>query len=226
MENSILSILIAGMLGLVFLVGFYRQKAVHMQAIAQEVLPAEDLMREHGILRRLLLIYEECIRRMRENRSIEKEKIHASALLIKQFVEDYHEKQEENYLFTRFEKAGKLVQLVRVLRAQHDAGRQLTETIVHLTAPTAGDVHQELLIGAVNAFIRMYRPHAAREDTELFPELRSIMTAQEYEQLGDLFEDNEHKLFGKDGFEQILGKVIKLETELGINSLDQFTPGK
>ena len=35
------------------------------------------------------------------------------------FIEDYHEKLEEDYLFPRFEQAGKLVELTQVLRQQH-----------------------------------------------------------------------------------------------------------
>ena len=31
---------------------------------AEEVSAVEDLMREHGVLRRILLIYEECVRRL------------------------------------------------------------------------------------------------------------------------------------------------------------------
>ena len=33
----------------------------------EEVSPAEDLMREHGVLKRVLLIYEEAIRRIDTN---------------------------------------------------------------------------------------------------------------------------------------------------------------
>ena len=41
-----------------------------------------------------------------------------SAGIIRTFIEEYHEKQEEDYLFPRFEKAGKLTDLVQVLRQQ------------------------------------------------------------------------------------------------------------
>jgi hypothetical protein len=38
----------------------------------------------------------------------------------------------------------------------------------------------------------MYRPHESREDTVLFPAIRSLMTAKEYDDLGEQFEDREH----------------------------------
>ena len=40
-------------------------------------------------------------------------------------------------------------------------------------------------------FIRMYRPHKAREDTILFPAFHSIVSPDEFDALGDAFEDQE-----------------------------------
>ena len=42
---------------------------------------------------------------------------------MREFVEDYHEKLEEDFLFPEFEKRNELVPLVKVLREQHAAGR-------------------------------------------------------------------------------------------------------
>ena len=70
----------------------------------------------------------------------------------------------------------------------------------------------------------MYRPHAAREDTVLYPAFRSVITPKEFDALGDQFEDKEQKLFGKDGFEKIVAEVAGLEKQLGIYDLAQFTP--
>jgi hypothetical protein len=70
----------------------------------------------------------------------------------------------------------------------------------------------------------MYRPHEAREDTVLFPAIRTIVPSKEFEALGEQFEDKEHELFGKEGFEGIVSQVAKLEQTLGIYDLAQFTP--
>ncbi len=73
-------------------------------------------------------------------------------------------------------------------------------------------------------FIRMYEPHKAREDTVLFPALRTIISANEYAALGEDFEKKEHELFGAEGFEGIVDQVAGLEKTLGIYELAQFTP--
>lgn len=82
----------------------------------EEVMPAEDLMREHGVLNRALLVYEEGLRRVQASEEVTPEAFRATATLVRTFIEDYHEKLEEDYLFPAFEKQKKLVDLVAVLR--------------------------------------------------------------------------------------------------------------
>jgi hypothetical protein len=68
----------------------------------EEVSPTEDLMREHGVLRRILLVYGEVIRRLGGNQELKPETIAEAAQIVRAFVEDYHEKDEEEFIFPRF----------------------------------------------------------------------------------------------------------------------------
>src|ERR1035437_2462764 len=70
----------------------------------QEVSPVEDLMQEHGLLNRVLLIYDTCRLHLINKENFPAEALFNAAGIIRTFVEDYHEKQEENYLFSRFQK--------------------------------------------------------------------------------------------------------------------------
>lgn len=189
------------------------------------VAPPEDLMREHGALNRILLVYDEGARRLEAQQQMPIDALAKSAEIIRRFIEQYHEKLEEDFLFPRFEKANKLVELVATLRKQHVAGRGLTETVLRLSASAVPkDEDRKHLIDALRAFTRMYRPHEAREDTVLFPALRSVVTPKEFRELGERFEDKEHELFGKDGFEGIVTQVASIEQSLGLYDLNQFTP--
>ncbi|HEX2658450.1 MAG TPA: hemerythrin domain-containing protein [Polyangia bacterium] len=192
----------------------------------EDVAPPEDLMREHGVLNRILLLYEEGVRRLEAQRPLPIETVASAADIVRRFIEQYHEKLEEDHLFPRFEKAHKLVDLVATLRRQHQAGRGLTESILkHASvAGVQAAADRQKLTEAMRLFVRMYRPHEAREDTVLFPALRSIVPRREFEALGEAFEEKEHQLFGKEGFEGIVEQVGKLERALGIYELDQFTP--
>ncbi|HEV8718738.1 MAG TPA: hemerythrin domain-containing protein [Candidatus Binatia bacterium] len=198
------------------------------QETGEEVSPAEDLMREHGVLDRILLIYEDILARVHDGKEFPPEVLTRGANLVRRFIEDYHEKLEEDSLFPRFEKAGKLVELVQVLRQQHQAGRRVTAAIQQLSTPTTlkdPDARQQLGTH-LRHFIRMYRPHAAREDTVLFPAFHALVTPREYAALGDQFEDKEHDLFGANGFEQVVDQVANLEKQLGLYELAQFTPSR
>jgi hemerythrin-like domain-containing protein len=191
-----------------------------------DVAPPEDLMREHGVLKRVLLVYEESIRRIDAKQQLPPDPMKDSAQVIRSFIEDYHEKLEEDYLFPRFEKARKLIDLTAVLRAQHRAGRALTDQITQLaTAASLKDASSSArLREAMRQFVRMYAPHEAREDTVLFPALRTIVSKNEFDALGEDFEKKEHQLFGEDGFEKMVDRVASIERALGIYDLAQFTP--
>src|SRR5438132_10907910 len=127
----------------------------------------EDLMKEHGVLNRCLLIYEEGIRRLRKQEELPPEVFQHTATLVRHFVEQYHEKNEEKYIFPQFKRAGKLTDLVNTLLQQHKAGRVVTAEILHYSTPALyrDAPNRERLVTAVHRFIRMYRPHEAREDT-------------------------------------------------------------
>jgi hemerythrin-like domain-containing protein len=192
----------------------------------EEVAAAEDLMREHGVLNRVLLIYEEALRRLRGKEEVGPEVFHKTATLVRKFVEDYHEKLEENFIFPEFEKRNQHVELVQVLRKQHQAGRDVTDLILRNAAPDQfrkPEARQDLA-RACRGFIRMYRPHEAREDTVLFPALHKVLTPKRLKELGEQFEKEEDRLFGDEGFEKTVDQVAAIEKQLGIYDLAQFTP--
>ncbi|HUL77137.1 MAG TPA: hemerythrin domain-containing protein [Vicinamibacteria bacterium] len=186
--------------------------------------PGEDLMREHGVLNRILLVYDEGIRRIRSGAPPPLDEIRHAAGLVKRFLEEYHEKLEEEHLFPRFERAGKLADLVGVLRAQHLAGRRVTAAVLTLAVPGAGGKDAAALADQLGRFVRMYRPHEAREDTVLFPAFRELVTREEYERLGEDFESREEKALGHEGFEHVVEEVSAIEKTLGIFDLASFTP--
>jgi hemerythrin-like domain-containing protein len=192
----------------------------------EEISAPEDLMREHGVLNRILLVYEEGVRRLKAKEDAPSEVFHKPATLVRKFVEDYHEKLEEKFIFTAFEKKMKQVELVMVLRRQHDAGRKLTDVVLREAEKDRflRDEARQQVIRACEAFIRMYRPHEAREDTVLFPALYKLIGAKEVKELGEQFEKEEHRLFGDEGFEKTVDEVAAIEKQLGIGDLAKFTP--
>ena len=174
----------------------------------EDVGAAEDLMREHGVLNRILLVYEEGLRRLREKEEFTPDVFHKPATLVRKFVEDYHEKLEEKFIFPEFEKAKKLVDLVKVCVSSTRRAAKVTDVILRNAVPDQfrkEDARKEL-VRSCEAFIRMYRPHEAREDTVLFPALHKILPAKRLNELGEQFEKEEDRLFGEEGFEKTVDR--------------------
>lgn len=192
----------------------------------EDVSPGEDLMREHGVLKRVLMVYDEIRHRLRGKQDFPPETLTDAAGIIRHFIEDYHEKLEEDFLFPRFRKAHKHVELVDALQAQHQAGRKLTDRVTALATAAAltNDDDRKTLAEYLRLFNRMYSVHEAREDTVLFPAFHELVGGKEYDLLGDQFEKREHDVLGPDGFEKMVDRVAGIERALGIYDLAQFTP--
>jgi hemerythrin-like domain-containing protein len=190
-----------------------------------DVSATEDLMREHGVLNRVLLIYEEGVQRINAGTPPSADVLSSAAGIIRKFIEQYHEQLEEEQVFPRLERAGKLTDLAQVLRAQHSAGRRVTAEILKNATAAAlkNKANAQALIKPIQLFIRMYRPHEAREDTVLFPAFHALFTEEEFDKLGDQFEEKEHQLLGSAGFEGTVEQVAQLEKALGIYNLSKFT---
>lgn len=194
---------------------------------AEGITPTEDLMREHGLLNRVLLIYDNCRLRLIDKTSFDLGVLNESARIIRDFIQDYHERLEEESVFPRFEQKSQLTGLTKILRSQHLAGRMITSQIMEygkMKESVISEEQRKKIINLLDIFNRMYRPHEAREDTVLFPLLRKVVTAEEFEEMGEKFEDLEHELFGENGFEKMVEKVSAIEKLIGIDDLSQFTP--
>ena len=60
----------------------------------EDVSPAEDLMREHGVLKRVLLVYDEVRRRIAARADFPPEVVTGGAQIIRTFIEEYHEDEQ------------------------------------------------------------------------------------------------------------------------------------
>jgi hemerythrin-like domain-containing protein len=193
-----------------------------------EVTANEDLMREHGIIRRALFVYAEASRRARKDpSSIPLTHLADTARLFRQFAEDYHEHAlEEDHIFPVVRKlSGPVAQLPDVLLAQHQRGREITDYIQRIGAGSSlAGSEAERFATTLDAFIAMYGPHAAREDTELFPAWKAALGEKAYDEMGEKFEDLEKKMFGRDGFEDALGRITRIEAAFGLSDLAAVTP--
>ncbi|MFC3715550.1 hemerythrin domain-containing protein [Luteimonas soli] len=194
------------------------------------VTAAEDLMREHGVLRRALLVYSEAAARLTQGR----DEVPASALgqmadLFRRFGEDYHERSlEEAHVFPALIKGGgRNAVLAKTLISQHERGREITDFIAastrggHIASGAAAP-----LAATLTDFVRMYQHHAAIEDTVIFPAWKQGITPARYRELSEEFEELEHKLFGEDGYDDAVKQVAEAERAFGLADLSALTAPK
>lgn len=187
----------------------------------------EDLMREHGVLRRVLLVYEEIIPKLRSDApAVDGAALNKAAQLFHDFGEEYHERKlEEKYIFPRVKNAGGPGgRYVDVLLAQHQRGREMTQYVLSATKSGkvgSGDVGT--LASVFETFVLMYQNHTAREDTVVFPAWKDALSSHEIDELGDKFEDIEKQQFGGDGFEKAIKQIDDIERALGFADLGRFT---
>lgn len=192
---------------------------------SKQLTPAEDLMREHGVLKRILLAYRNVLDRQAANRPVPAAAVHDGATIIHDYIEGFHEGLEEAYVFPPLRRVGQLVETVDTLLVQHARGRRLTQRVLDTTSATTLTPAAGAQLGSdLAAFLRMYEPHEAREDTVVFPALRQLLSASELRSLADTFDAEEDKQFGPDAFTDMVDRVTGIEKTLGIHDLSQFTP--
>lgn len=223
-------LLAAGTAGAIAALGAGARAKGRGEVGAKGVGAVEDLMREHGVLRRAFLVYRECAGKLRLNpASIDAGAIHDTAQLFRTFGEEYHERKlEEAHIFPAVRKTGgEAASYVDTLIVQHNRGRDVTDYILSVT--TSGKVatgDAEPLARAFDSFEVMYANHAAREDTVVFPAWKDALSPSALAEMGDRFEDIEREEFGKDGFEDAVRWIAHIEQVLGFSNIAQFTAAR
>lgn len=186
----------------------------------------EDLMREHGVLRRVLLAYRLSAQQLRQGREVSADALHKAAKLFRVFGENYHERAiEETYVFPEARKlGGDIARYVDVLLVQHQRGRQITDAVLDTTRTgKLGRGQADPLAKTLDSMVLMYQEHTAREDTVVFVAWKKMLSEQAYRARGEKFEAIEKQKFGHDGFDDAVKKITAIEHDLDIANLNDFT---
>jgi hemerythrin-like domain-containing protein len=185
--------------------------------------PGEELMVEHGVLKRVLLAYRAMSARLGDGRPLPSGVVTDAAQIVSSYVEGFHEGLEEAYVFPRVRDAEP--ELVRTLLIEHDRGRHLTAGILTAVGSGFGTAAARAALRAdLDSFVRMYEPHEAWEDTVVYPALRAATPQRTLDELAERFADLQNKQFSDQALRQILDRVGGVEQQLGIHDLAAFTP--
>jgi hemerythrin-like domain-containing protein len=130
---------------------------------------------------------------------------------------------EEEHVFPQLRKSGgEDARRVEILTHQHDRGREITRYIIDQTERGhLGDA--DGLARVCESMARMYEPHATWEDTLVFPAWKKLHNKSQLDEIAEEFEGIEQRMFGKDGFDDALRRVARVEQSLGLADLDRYT---
>ena len=180
--------------------------------------PPEDLFREHAVLRRILIVFDECARITRVGGRYDARIVAHAAQIFATFGAAYHAKSEERFIFPLF-RVTDLAVVVENLRREHAVATQYVQRIAAL----AQQNNQPGLAETMPAFTWLYRRHAAHEDIVVFANLRDIFsTSRDFHELGERMEEFEHRTLGPDGFVVALEQLAEIERPLGLDTATMY----
>lgn len=95
--------------------------------------------------------------------------------IVKQFIEEYHQVLEEEYIFPVLYEHKKYKRLIEILRKQYDAAKCVTDKILTILGVNNKIMlYRNQLIIFLTQFVNMYDPHTSREDTVIFPAFHEL----------------------------------------------------
>lgn len=163
-----------------------------------------DLMNEHSLLERIILALE-YIKEHNYNNSYNK--IIKLIKIVKEFIEDFHEKMEEEFIFPVFNNT-KYESMTKKLTDEHIKSRLMTSEIIKKSQEKDNSVWEN-----INQFIKLYRMHANLENLLLFRKFRKIYDYKKYIEISEILDKKEDEKFGKGALDKFYKEIIIIERE-------------
>ena len=184
----------------------------------------EDLMQEHGLVTRVILVYGRAIELLNANQAVDLALVGQAAQIVARVIHGHHEVEEERIVFPVVDKTAGMQKLTSTLRGQHNAARGITAIIGrNAGAQSVKDAaRRKELLTAMQNFMNMYGPHGAHEDTEIYPAFRDALGRDEYARVAEQFAADEQRLNKGTGFRENVAALTKIEGALGLD-LSRFT---
>jgi len=171
---------------------------------------------EHQTISAVLHGMEYLVREIRAGKKIEPRVFHAMLYYLDTFGERVHHPKEDRYLFgiirQRSTEAGTLI---AILEEEHAAGaaaiRRLTQAMIRFEE--GGDKEFAAFEREVHNYAESYRNHMRREEEQLFPLARSLLTPFDWVMVDTAFKENPDPLaFAREtsDFEALFSRIVNL----------------
>ncbi len=190
------------------------------------VSPTELLSRDHAIIERLMIVFESMIASIAEGENPDLRPINHAARMLKEVGVNHHMEDEEQLIFPKIELSGRYDDLLKTLRLQHDRGRVIIDRIIDLTKNGTVESIAEIneMTNQCLSFTIMYRPHAAVEETVIFPALYDFASNDEILNIQAIIRGEEKELLENEEFRRRLNSLAIIEAQAGTSDINRFTP--
>lgn len=193
--------------------------------VVTELEPTEELMHQHGLLRRATRLLDLGAQRLAAGKPFPQALGGAASLFRRYGVEHHERKLEEGYVFPDLRGAdARLVRLTDVLVEQHRRTAEIVDAVIAATRATLSDDDIAPLADSLRGLRAMHDYHTAVEETIVFPTWRSAVDARRYRQVRAAFTSAGQRSFGRDGIEGGVKQMEALENALGAGDLAATTP--
>jgi hemerythrin-like domain-containing protein len=208
-------------------VGAFRPLKDKGEALEEKMAtPVENLMKEHGVLMRILAIYDKVVGDVASGKEFNVSAINRTAEMSRSYIGRHHDACEERYIFPKFREADYITDIIKELHDQHAAAVMMTNQILELSSNGGRRDENSLqtLKDLCTLTSRMYRPHMAWEQTIVFPAFYDIVSADYIRSIQKEMDAEEKKLLGDTGFRGLVGRLSEIEKEVGTYDLSNYTP--
>ncbi len=162
----------------------------------------EDLKNEHEAILASLKILDTLAGRLNRGLDVQRRDIHDFIAFLREFADKCHHGKEEGILFPALVKAGipEKGGPIGVMLSEHVEGREL---IKEMEAAVSGKEDHERFTLAAKQYSSLLQAHIEKENSVLFPSAESVLTAAQWDQIHDAFEQHEQKVIGAGRHEEL-----------------------
>src|SRR5512136_43627 len=141
--------------------------------------PTEDLMNEHRVIERMLVIVQRAADRLEDGQAVEADVFTGAVDFFKNFADRCHHGKEEKLLFEKLIERGmsRTEGPIAVMLREHDLGRAYVREIGELSSKGFDAGSKAGLIENGRAYAKLLHQHIQKEDRVLYPTANRILTA-------------------------------------------------
>jgi hemerythrin-like domain-containing protein len=187
----------------------------------QGISAIETLMRGHGLIIRALIVSDLIRQRITTGQETDPSLVLDTFTIFRKYLQEFHDNAEEKFLYASMETNNVCFNAIQELKVQHGTGLELTTRMTNLAK--GGKMNAELA-GYLGDFVKMYTHHAAYEDTIVFPAFEAMEKRSDLAEVSASFDQEEKRVLGRNGFNDFLTLIAKVEKKLGIYELSSSTP--